>query len=36
VQLSGKTGDADDVDDAAGITTLTNIFYRAIYCKEAA
>jgi AcrR family transcriptional regulator len=36
VQLSGKAAAANDVDDAAGITTLTNIFYRAIYCKEAA
>ena len=34
VQLSGP--DADDVDDDACITTLANIFYRAIYCKEAA
>ncbi len=34
VQLSGR--DADDVDDEACITTLANIFYRAIYCKEAA
>ena len=35
VQLSGKAGDADDVDDEACITTLANIFYRAVYCKEA-
>ena len=26
----------DDVDDDACITTLANIFYRAIFCKEAA
>jgi AcrR family transcriptional regulator len=31
VQLSGR--DPDDVDDEACITTLANIFYRAIYCK---
>jgi len=35
VQLSGKTGDTEDVDDKACITTLANIFYRAVYCKEA-
>jgi AcrR family transcriptional regulator len=35
VQLSGKTIEADDVDDEACITTLANVFYRAIYCKEA-
>ncbi len=34
-QLCGKTGDADDIDDDACITTLANVFYRAIYCKEA-
>jgi AcrR family transcriptional regulator len=34
VQLSGKATDTDDVDDEACITTLANIFYRAIYCKE--
>jgi AcrR family transcriptional regulator len=34
-QLSGKAQDADDVDDDACITTLANILYRAIYCKEA-
>jgi AcrR family transcriptional regulator len=33
-QLSGKATDTDDVDDEACITTLANIFYRAIYCKE--
>jgi AcrR family transcriptional regulator len=33
VQLSG---DKPDVDDEAGIATLANIFYRAIYFKEAA
>ena len=32
VQLSGKT---TDVDDDACIATLANIFYRAVYCKEA-
>jgi AcrR family transcriptional regulator len=36
VQLSGRTGDADDVDDEACISTLANIFYRAIYFAEAA
>ncbi len=34
VQLSGR--DTGDVDDEACITTLANIFYRAIYCKAAA
>ena len=34
VQLSGHG--PDDVDDDACITTLANIFYRAIFCKEAA
>lgn len=34
VQLSGQTGGADDVDDDACVTTLANIFYRAVYCKE--
>ena len=34
VQLSGR--DPDDVDDDACITTLANIFYRAIFCKEEA
>ena len=33
VQLSG---DKPDVEDEAGIETLANIFYRAIYFKEAA
>ena len=33
VQLSGHD---PDVDDDACITTLANIFYRAIFCKEAA
>jgi len=33
IQLSG---DRTDVDDQACIATLANIFYRAIYCKEAA
>jgi hypothetical protein len=35
VQLSGGAGDVDDVDDEVCITTLANIFYRAIYSKEA-
>ena len=35
VQLSGKAGAAEDLDDEACITTLANIFYRAVYCKEA-
>jgi AcrR family transcriptional regulator len=34
VQLSGR--DPGDVDDEACITTLANIFYRAIYSTEAA
>lgn len=34
VQLSGR--ELADVDDEACIQTLANIFYRAIYCKEAA
>ena len=34
-QLSGNAADFGDVDDDACITTLANIFYRAIYCKEA-
>ena len=34
VQLSGR--DPADIDDDACIATLANIFYRAIYCKEAA
>lgn len=34
VQLSGR--DPDDVDDEACITTLANIFYRAIYGKAVA
>ena len=34
VQLSGRN--PDDVDDEACISTLANIFYRAIYCREAA
>jgi len=34
VQLSGR--DPADIDDIACITTLANIFYRAIYCQEAA
>ncbi|HZA12189.1 TetR/AcrR family transcriptional regulator [Mycobacterium sp.] len=29
-------GDNPDVDDQACITTLANIFYRAIYCRKAA
>jgi AcrR family transcriptional regulator len=33
VQLSG---DKPDVDNQACISTLANIFYRAIYCREAA
>jgi AcrR family transcriptional regulator len=33
VQLSGGK---PDVDDQACITTLANIFYRAIYCRKAA
>jgi AcrR family transcriptional regulator len=33
VQLAGGR---TDVDDQACITTLANIFYRAIYCKEGA
>ena len=35
VQLSGHGPDDVDDDDAC-ITTLANIFYRAIFCKEAA
>ena len=34
VQLSGRN--PAGVDDEAGISTLANILYRAIYCKEAA
>jgi len=34
VQLSGR--DPADIDDDACIATLANIFYRAIYCMEAA
>jgi AcrR family transcriptional regulator len=34
VQLTGR--DPDEVDDDACISTLANIFYRAIFCKEAA
>lgn len=34
VQLSGR--DLADVDDEACIQTLANVFYRAVYCKEAA
>jgi len=36
LQLSGHTGDAAAaIDDNACITTLSNIFYRAVYSKEA-
>lgn len=36
VQLSGKRSDEpDDIDDRACVATMANIFYRAIYYKEA-
>jgi hypothetical protein len=35
LQLAGPASSQDDEpDDEACIATLTNIFYRAIYCKE--
>jgi AcrR family transcriptional regulator len=35
LQLAGQASSRDDEpDDEACIATLTNIFYRAIYCKE--
>jgi len=35
LQLAGPARARDDEpDDEACIATLTNIFYRAIYCKE--
>jgi AcrR family transcriptional regulator len=35
-QLAGRDGQAaSDVDDEACITTLSNIFYRAVFCREA-
>ena len=35
LQLAGPASSRDEEpDDEACIATLTNIFYRAIYCKE--
>lgn len=35
-QLAGRDGQAaSDVDDEACITTLSNIFYRAVFCRDA-
>ena len=36
LQLSGRDGQAPAVDDQRCITTLSNIFYRAVYSREAA